>query len=393
MSTTTINLNVLESQDGIDVRGYVRPGFEPIATAALANLTAGEDIGLQVAAFHGGDLLFDLNGGYLDATRMQVYPSGALHLTFSVSKAMLALCVALLVEDSRLSLDATVATYWPEFAQSGKSGITVRQLLNHQAGLTTFARTMSVADLSDWQLCVDALAAQPSTWEPGHAQGYHAVTIGYLVGELVNRVSGLRPRELFAREIAGPLDADAWFGVPEDRLTDVLPYVPGSAAEDIARWRQGRLDAAPSFVAQTFSNPAVSLATMDVPAVWQAEIPAVSLVADARSLALCMSITLPGPAQLISESTLTALTAASAQGPDLVLIEQPSRYASLFMLSSPREPMLGPSSFGHNGFSGSLVFADRDSGISFAYLGNRAEPSPTPHSRVSRLMAALRECV
>lgn len=388
-----INENVLQSRDGIGVRGFVRPGFEPVATAALANITAGDDIGLQVAAFRGGELLFNLNGGYLDATRSQAYPSGALHLTFSVSKAMLALCVALLVEDSRLSLDATVATYWPEFAQSGKGAITVRQLLNHQAGLPAFTRTMSVEDLSNWQLCVDALATQPPTWEPGQALGYHAVTIGYLVGELVHRVSGLRPRELFAREIAGPLDADAWFGVPGQRLPDVVPHILGDAAEDAARWRQERLDSAPSFVAQTASNPPVSLATMDVPGVWQAEIPAVSLVANAHALALCMSVALPGPTQLISESTLVALTSASAQGPDLVLIEQPSRYASLFMVSSPREPMLGPSSIGHNGLSGSLVFADRDSGISFAYLGNRAEPSPTPHSRVSRLMAALRECV
>ena len=387
------NANVLESRDGIGVRGFVRAGFEPMATAVLANLTAGEDVGLQIAAFRDGDVLFELNGGHLDASRRQAYPSGALHLTFSVSKAMLALCVALLVEDSRLSLDATVASYWPEFAQSGKSAITVRQLLNHQAGLPTFTRTMSIADLSDWHLCVDTLAAQPPTWAPGHALGYHAVTIGYLVGELVNRVSGSRPREFFAREIADPLDADAWFGVPGDRLTDLVPHIQGGAAEDVARWRQERLDAAPSFVAQSGSNPPVSLATMDVPAVWQAEIPAVSLIADARSLALCMSVALPGPTQRISESTLTALTAASAQGPDVVLIEQPSHYASLFMVSSPREPMLSPSSFGHNGFSGSLVFADRDSGISFAYLGNRAEPSPTPHSRVSRLMAALRECV
>ena len=388
-----MNANILESPDGIGVRGYVRPGFEPMATAALANITAGEDLGLQLAAFRGGDLLFNLNGGYLDATRKQAYPSGALHLTFSVSKAMLALCAALLIDDSQLSLDATVASYWPEFAQSGKGAITVRQLLNHQAGLPTFTRTMSIADLSDWQLCVDTLAAQPPTWAPGQALGYHAVTIGYLVGELVSRVSGLRPREFFAQKIAAPLGANAWFGVPENRLTDVLPHVPGDRADDAARWRQARLDAAPSFVAQSASNPPVSLATMDVPTVWQAEIPAVSLVADARSLALCMSTALPGPTQLISESTLTALTAASAQGPDLVLIEQPSRFASLFMASSPREPMLGPSSFGHNGFSGSLVFADRDSGVSFAYLGNRAEPSPTPHSRVSRLMAALRECV
>ena len=393
MSTTTINANVLESRDGIEVRGYAHPGFEPMATAALANLTAGEDIGMQIAAFRGGDLLFNLDGGYLDATRKRLYPSGALQLTFSVSKAMLALCVALLVEDSRLSLDATVASYWPEFAQSGKSAITVRELLNHQAGLPTFTRVMSVADLSDWQLCVTTLAAQPPTWAPGQALGYHAVTIGYLVGELVTRVTGLRPREFFAQEIAGPLHADAWFGVPRDRLADVVPHIPGSAAEDIARWRQERLASAPSFVTQGASNPRVSLASLDVPAVWQAEIPAVSLVADARSLALCMSVALPGPTQLISASTLTALTAASAEGQDLVLIEQPSRYASLFMLSSPREPMLGPSSFGHNGFSGSLVFADRDSNITFAYLGNRAEPSPTPHSRVSRLMAALRECV
>jgi len=387
-----INANVIESQDGIEVRGFLRPGFEPMAAAALANLTAGEDVGLQIAAFRDGNLLFDLTGGHVDATRTLIYPSGALQLTFSVSKGMLALCVALLVEDSRLSLDATVATYWPEFAQSGKSAITVRELLNHQAGLPTFTRTMSVADLSDWQLCVDTLATQPPTWAPGQALGYHAVTIGYLVGELVNRVAGSHPREFFAREIAGPLNADAWFGVPGDRLADVLRHIPGGAADDVARWRQVRFDAAPSFVGRSASNPPISLASMDVPAVWQAEIPAVSLVANARSLALCMSVALPGPAQLISESTLTALTSASAHGQDLVLIEQPSRYASLFMLSSPREPMLSPSSFGHNGFSGSLVFADRDSGISFAYLGNRAEPSPTPHSRVSRLMAALREC-
>lgn len=374
----------------VPVSGTVLPGFDRVVEAACANVATADDLGFQLAIWRDGQLVLDIAAGHADAERTKRQSVSDLAMTYSVSKGVLGLCVGLLIEQGELELGRPVASYWPEFGAEGKHSITLRQLLRHEAGLPCFDRAMSIADLSDWDLCVSTLAEQPPAWVPGSGLGYHALTLGYLVGEVIRRASGLGPADFFRQNIGEPLGLDAWFGAPPAELGRVLPRV--HLANGVADAHTERLlSCAAGFAARAVSNPPV--AHLDVPAVWQSEVPAVSLVSNASSLARCYSVALPGPRQLIAPATLESILADPSDGYDQVLVTQPSRFAGAFQLSSPRQPMLGSGSFGHDGYSGGLAFAHPESGTALAYLPGRPELRPTPHSRITRVLAALREAL
>ncbi len=373
---------------GGEIRGALRPRWQPLVDALQANLTTGDEDGFQVSIAQHGHVVVDLQGGWVDRAHSVPYPAQALQMGFSVAKGALGLCVGLLIERSQLDVNRTVASYWPEFGAAGKSAITVRQLLNHSAGLPAFERTMSVEDLADWSLCVSELAAQSPVWNPGEAHGYHALTSGYLVGELISRASGQSHAAFFRDEIAAPLGASSWFGVPTDRLRDVIPHIEGPEGVDFD-------SGAPKgeYAQAAIDNPPVSLAALDGPRVWMSDVPAVSLITDASGIARCYSIAVPGDSRLISARTLETLLSQGVWGDDQILKDQPTRFGGFFMLASPREPMLSTRSFGHNGYTGSLAFADPDTAISFAYLGVRSERRSTPHARITRILAGIRACL
>ncbi|KRC64050.1 hypothetical protein ASE12_04305 [Aeromicrobium sp. Root236] len=376
---------------GVDFTGEVTPRFRRVVDAAASNITTGDDLGFQLAVWHDGDLVIDVAAGHVDRGRTRRQTTNDLAMTFSVSKGVLGLCVALLVEEGALDLDRPVVDYWPEFGAAGKQSITFGCLLSHRAGLPAFDRTISVTDLIDWDLCIARLAQQAPVWDPGTRHGYHPLTIGYLVGEVIHRVSGLRPAEFFRQQIGDPMSIDAWFGVPAAELGRMVPQLGLAPAFDDDGWRAQVVQAAPSYVARASTNPVLS--DLDVPEIWQADIPAISFVSNAAALARCYSIALAGPQQLISAETLRAVTSPVHDGHDHVLLDQASRFGGIFQMSSPRQPMLGPTSFGHDGYTGSIAFADPESRTAVAYLASRPDLRPTPHSRVTRVLAALREAL
>lgn len=374
---------------GSGLVGTVTSRFQRAADAAVSNIATGDDLGFQLAVWHEGSLVIDVAAGHVDRDRTRRQATDDLAMTFSVSKGVLGLCVALLIENGSLDLDRPVSDYWPEFGAAGKQAITVGCLLSHRAGLPAFERVMTMSDLLDWDLCTSTLAEQAPVWEPGTRHGYHPVTIGYLVGEVIHRVSGLLPADYFRQHIGAPMGLDAWFGVPDSELVRVLPRLRLAPTLDDGGWRESVMESAPRFATRATTNPVLD--DLDVPAIWQSDIPAVSFVSNASSLARCYSIALRGPQQLISAETLRSVTSPVNDGHDHVLRDQPSRFGGIFQMSSPRQPMLGPSSFGHDGYTGSIAFADPDSQTAVAYLGGRPELRPTPHSRVTRVLAALRE--
>ena len=375
------------------IRGAVADGWASVERAARANLTTGDEVGFQLSVQVNGESVVDLHGGAMNIDSDAPYPDSALQMTFSVSKGVLALCVGLLIERGDLDIANPVADYWPEFARHGKQNIRVRDLLTHSAGLPAFARPMSVTELTDWELCVEQLADQRPVWEGSGLHGYHAITSGFLVGEVIRRITGLRPREFLQSELADPLRLDLWFGVPPDRLNDVIPHIAGSDVTDPVDSVVRRRNAAADYVRSALTNPPINLATLDQPVVWQSEIPAISVVGDARSLATCYSIAVPGRNERLSPRTLQLLLGSEVWGEDEILLDQPTRFAGLFMRPSPREPLLGNWSFGHNGYTGSLAFADPPSGVTFAYLGVRADGRSTPHARITRLLTAILGCI
>ncbi|WEH19912.1 serine hydrolase domain-containing protein [Streptomyces sp. VNUA24] len=368
--------------------GYTAPRFSGVRDAFESNLRNGDDIGASVAVYQNGEPVVDLWGG-IQATGGAPYPEDALHVGYSVTKGVLGLVLASLVDTGEVDLDAPVSAYWPEFATAGKDSVLVRELASHQAGLPAFEEPMTKADVADWNGCVRRLADQAPIWIPGTRHGYHALTLGYLVGEVARRASGRSVGELLRERFAPAGDLQAWIGLPPEHDERVIRYQDAPPTPGIGDFLATVAGTPGTPTHTTFNNPAVTADLFNDPGMWRSEIPAANGVFDARSLARLYSSVVDGPLRAISPSTVDRVRHEQVRGPDEVLVDQPTRFGTVFALSSPRQPMLGQGSLGHDGLGGHLAFAHPESGITFAYLTNRAIPDPTPHTRLWRLLSEV----
>jgi CubicO group peptidase (beta-lactamase class C family) len=198
------------------VEGHVEPEFAAVQDAFIANFERGQEVGAAVAVYHRGALVVDLAAGMRDRTSERPYSPDTLQAVFSVTKGITALAANMLVDQGRLDLAAPVASYWPEFAQAGKSKIPVQWLLTHKSGVLGLDRKISLEQLMDWNFVAGLLAEQTPDWEPGSKHGYHSLTFGFLVGEVIRRVTGKSVGQYVAKEIAVPLQADLFIGLPQD---------------------------------------------------------------------------------------------------------------------------------------------------------------------------------
>lgn len=354
------------------VEGWTDPRFDRLIEAFQSNVSVGEESDAQLAVVVDGVLVADLS---------TAGSSQALYPVFSVSKAITASVLLTAQRNGHIDPDAPVARYWPEFAAAGKGEITVRQVAAHRAGLPAFDLPMGAGDLLDWNRCVDSLAAQTPRWAPGTAHGYHAVTVGYLLGEVIRRATGQTVGAAVAEHFATPLDLELWIGLPAAQAGRVHSMIETPGAPDAP---PGSLESL------VMGNPPVTGETFGRPDVWAAEVPGVNAIADARSLATFLH-SLIGGDRSFTASQLNAATRPVSEGIDLVLTDQPTRFGTGFLLPNSRVPMLSRSSFGHDGRGGALAFADRAHGVGFAYVTSRANLSPAPDRRHTRLLAALRD--
>ena len=207
------------------IEGQVEPGFEAVRDAFAHNFEVGREVGSAFCLHVGGRKVVDLYGGTFDRQGDRPYDQDTLQLVFSSTKGATAACANLLAQRGELDLSAPVSSYWPEFAQAGKGEIPVLLLLSHQAGLPALDATLSPGEVQAWDPVVAALAEQAPFWEPGTAHGYHAVTYGWLVGEVVRRVTGRTIGTYFAEEIARPLGLEFWIGLPEELEERVSPIL------------------------------------------------------------------------------------------------------------------------------------------------------------------------
>jgi CubicO group peptidase (beta-lactamase class C family) len=388
----------------MSIHGGTAAGFESVHDAFAANFDDHGDVGAACCVYRHGEKVVDLWGGVADAGTQRPWEEDTLQLVFSATKAATAICALRLVERGELDLDAPVVEYWPEFGAEGKDRIPVRWLLSHRSGLPVVDAHLTPSQVFAWDPIVAALAAQRPLWEPGTAHGYHAVTYGFLVGEVVRRVSGKSLGRLFADEIAAPLGLDMWIGLPEaeerrvSRLIAPTPVTPPdgfdvSALPDaVQNMIKAFLD--PSSVtmrALTLSEPAIE---WNSPATHRAEIPAANGICTARSLARMYAAVIGDVdgVRLLRPSMMQVATTEQSEGPDRVLLVS-SRFGVGFMLHSPFSAMLAPSSFGHSGAGGSLGFADPDSGVAFAYVMNRMQQNLGGDPRPLGLVNALRKCL
>jgi CubicO group peptidase (beta-lactamase class C family) len=261
------------------VGGFTRDKYAAVRDLFEANLADGTDVGASFCATVDGETVVDLWGGWADGSKTRAWEKDTIINVYSTTKTMTALTALMLADRGELDFSAPVGRYWPEFAANGKANVKVSHLMSHSAGLSGWKEKLTGADLYDWDKVCGLLAAQAPYWEPGTAPGYHALTQGYLVGEVVRRITGKSLGTVFRTEIAEPLGADFHIGLPasEDaRVADLIPPPPGSALGD---GPQTELQANMS------NNPGVDISATRTRSWRGAEIPAAGGTGNARSIA------------------------------------------------------------------------------------------------------------
>ncbi|MEU2423935.1 serine hydrolase domain-containing protein [Streptomyces sp. NPDC007851] len=388
----------------MDVNGTVAEGFEPVRDAFAKNFELLGDRGAAVAVYRDGHRVVDLWGGARDFdgdAGTAPWERGTAQIVRSATKGVAAAVPLLLHQRGELDLDAPVGAYWPEFKTAGKDRTLVRQLLAHRAGVPVLDRPLTPAEAADPEIGAAAVAAQAPVWEPGTDHGYHAQTFSWLTGELVRRVTGRSVGEWIADEIAGPVGAGLWLGLPEEERARVGRVGPVEAPET-----SGALRTRPKrAVSEAYADPgsltrrafgAISpLPDENDPGYRAAVLPASNGIATADGLARFYASLIgevDGGRRLFTPETVELARAEQSAGPDRVLVIS-TRFGLGHMLHGSASPLLSPASFGHPGRGGSLAFADPGSGIAFGYVTNGFRKSVTADPRAQALVHALRTAV
>jgi CubicO group peptidase (beta-lactamase class C family) len=375
-----------------DVGGTVAAGYESVRDAFADNFDRHGDVGASLCVYRRGEVVVDLWGGVADVPAGRPYSADTLQLVFSTTKGMSAICVHMLVERGRLDLDSPVARYWPEFAANGKADISVRQLLSHVGGLAAIDEPTTVEEFLAFTPVTERLAAQRPNWDPGSARGYHAITFGHLAGELVRRVDGRSLGAFFAQEIVGPLDLDAYIGLPERLESRVAPLIDFAPTAEMSEFMTAILTPG-TMTNRAFMNPPILITSFNERPFHAAEIPAVNCITNARSLARAYAAcvgTIDG-VRLLASSTVESASKEHYFGPDLVLVDRaPFGNAAGFMLPDTLTPLLGAGSFGHPGMGGSLAFGHPGHEVGFGYVMNQCiDFNGAPDPRTTGVTEAL----
>ncbi|MGA4841397.1 serine hydrolase domain-containing protein [Streptomyces sp. G45] len=391
-----------EARGGTAVHGTVAPGYEPVRDAFVRNFTALGEHGGAVVVYRDGRRVVDLWGGTKDVDGGPdgaPWEQGTAQVVRSATKGVAAAALLLLHQRGLLDLDAPVAAYWPEFKAHGKERARVRDVLAHRVGVPALDRPLTPADAASPEVAAAAVAAQAPFWEPGTDHGYHAHTYGWLVGELVRRVTGRDIGAFVADEVARPLGLGLWLGLPDaeaGRVGRLGPLAPPAASGGALRTRpKPRVTAA-------YTDPAsltrrafdvISPAPDENGAAYRAAVlPASNGVATADGLARLYAALIgpvDGGTRLLRPETLALARGEASAGGDRVLVV-PTRFGLGYMLHGPAAPLLAPGSFGHPGRGGALGFADPEAGLAFGYVTNGMRKGVTADERAQGLVRAVR---
>lgn len=402
MPVPTLVPRTMRGSELSEIGGHVEPGFEGVAEAFRANFEEHGEVGAATSVYLHGRKVVDLWGGIADRDTGAPYGEDTLQLVFSTTKGATAACANLLVQRGDLDLDAPVARYWPEFKANGKDDIPVRWLLCHKAGLPYVDAQLTFEEALQWDPVIRALEAQAPIWEPGTKHGYHATTYGWLVGEVVRRVTGKSLGRFFADEIARPLDLEFWIGLPDEHQHRVAPLVTWSRPKDPAMAQLIEQFMGPeTTLGKALGAPSMVFTETDgcwnLPELRAAEIPAANGVTNARSLARfyagLVGTVEGGPSEpILTPEQVDAARTVQTEGPDQVILLD-TTFGLGFFTASPVARYGGRGSFGHTGAGGSMGFVDPESGIAFGYVMNRMMQGLTGDPRSSGLVRAVYEAV
>jgi len=381
-----------------EIHGLCAPGFEAVRNAFATNFEEGHENGAAVTVTIDQEPVVELWAGRRDVAGTLPWERDTLANVWSTTKGLTAICAHVLVDRGQLDLDAPVAKYWPEFAQAGKAEIPVRWLLSHRAGVPALRETLPPHAAWDWDTMVEALAAEEPWWVPGESFGYHAVTFGWLVGEVIRRVSGKSLGTFFREEVAEPFDIDFHIGLDagdDSRVAEVAAAPPPPPGETTPM--TAAMEDPASMASLAFNNPVEILNPEIVNSRdWRAaELGAVNGHTTATGLARAYGLLACGGelngVRLLRQETIDQMYVEQSMGENAVTMG-PMRIGLGFML--PMEDNnygRGPRAFGHPGAGGSLGYADPDARVGFGYVMNQmgAQPDTRSASLVEALNASL----
>jgi len=374
----------------VEIQGHCAPRFAKVKDAFAKNFAVENEYGASFAATLNGELVVDLWGGHADRARSRPWRRDSLANVWSTTKAMTAICAHMLLDRGQLELDRPVASYWPEFAAAGKERLPVRYLFSHQAGLAGVSEPLPAEAVLDWNRFTSALAAQAPLWEPGMRSGYHAITFGHLLGELVRRIDGRSLGAFFRDEVTSKLGAEFWIGLPESeeaKVAEMIPPDPPAPLSEPPQPGDSNYE-----LRHALANPRVTQEIANTRAWRAAEVPAANGQANARGVARVMSAFACGGSvdgvRLLGEPSVDRALTEQCYGRDLVL--GPMRWGLGLMLVSKDLPLSpNPRTCGHGGWGGSFGLADCDARASLAYVMNRMSAGTTGDKRLGRLLRAF----
>ena len=382
----------------MDVNGAVAEGFEPVREAFVRNFEVLGDRGAAVTVYRDGHKVVDLWGGTKDVDGTDPWEHGTAQIVRSATKGVAAAALLLLQQRGELDLDAPVGEYWPEFKAAGKERTRVWHLLAHRAGVPVLDLPLTPAQAADPDLGAEAVAAQAPVWEPGTEHGYHAQTYSWLTGELVRRITGRTVGEWIADEMAGPVGADLWLGLPSGgqarvgRVAQVDPPADPHGLRTRPKRAVSDAYADPGSLTRRAFAAITPLPDENDPAYRAAALPASNGIATAEGLARFYASLIgevDGGTRLFTPETVELARTERSAGPDRVLVVH-TRFGLGYMLHGAASPLLSPTSFGHPGRGGALGFADPESGIAFGYVTNGFRKSVTADPRAQALVRAVR---
>jgi CubicO group peptidase (beta-lactamase class C family) len=382
------------------IEGRVAPGYEAVADAFAAAFAGRPQMGGALAIRVEGREVVNLWGGAADARTGVPWTQQTASVIFSCTKGLVSILVARLVQEGRLDYEAPVARYWPEFARNGKGAVTVRQALGHQAGLSAPRSPLSFDDILEWDVVAEELAGQAPLWPPGSGYAYHAITHGWLAGEIIRRVTGRSIGKYFAEAVSGPLGASAWIGLPLacDQAVahlQVAPVLAGLWAAEAERdgpatpnWPYRAMTLGGALPAELVTaNGGFNDRRLQA-----AEVPGAGGIATAPALAAIWSATVTPTRDvaLLSPATVALATATVTSGPPVFAAPPPyARWGMGFQLDSEARRYLTAESFGHDGAGGQSAFADPVHNVGFAFITNWMEAGED--SRATAIIDTLRD--
>ena len=385
-----------------ETQGWTAPGWEGVRDAFQANFDDGAEVGAAFSCYHRGEKVVDVWGGVADQDTGATWNEDTIIPVFSTTKGMTAIIANRLAQDGRLDVEAPVAEYWPEFAANGKQDMPVAYLLSHQAGLAWIDGEMTAEEALAWDPVVERLAAEAPKWEPGTKHGYHATTYGWLVGEVIKRITGKSVGANLLELASGPLGLDCWIGLPESEEQRVAmlismipkpdPSRPAGEPDPIAEMMAAFMGP-DTPIGKALFAPGGALTDQDIwnsRAMHAAEVPAANGICDARSLARLYAATVGevDGIRLLSADQVKAAIAPRTSGPNFVLMDLEVEFGLGFMLNQGIIELGGPSSFGHFGAGGSVGWADPDAELGFGYIMNRMDIGLAGDTRSQRLVQA-----